>query len=96
MNNTSAPLMDAVLKRAGWVPPAGYWGGSELHHGERDMQDGSPPPPQLHFPHCFYHTAGYQVIFRQGRPNLAWYSGVTLNVARPDMNIYATLGVMLY
>ena len=24
------------------------------------------------------------------------YSGVTLNVARPDMNHYATLGVMLY
>jgi len=24
------------------------------------------------------------------------YSGVTLNVARPDMNNYATLGVMLY
>ena len=26
----------------------------------------------------------------------ARYSGVTLNVARPDMNNYATLGVMLY
>ena len=24
------------------------------------------------------------------------YSAVTLNVARPDMNNYATLGVMLY
>ena len=24
------------------------------------------------------------------------YSGVTLNVARPDMNNYATSGVMLY
>ena len=24
------------------------------------------------------------------------YSGATLNVARPDMNNYATLGVMLY
>jgi hypothetical protein len=24
------------------------------------------------------------------------YSGVTLNVARPDMKNYATLGVMLY
>ena len=24
------------------------------------------------------------------------YSGVTLNVARPDMNKHATLGVMLY
>jgi len=24
------------------------------------------------------------------------YNGVTLNVARPDMNNYATLGVMLY
>ena len=24
------------------------------------------------------------------------YSGVTLNEARPDMNNYATLGVMLY
>ena len=24
------------------------------------------------------------------------YSGVTLNVARPDMNNHATLGVMLY
>ena len=24
------------------------------------------------------------------------YSGVTLNVARPDMNNYATLGVVLY
>jgi hypothetical protein len=26
----------------------------------------------------------------------AFYSGVTLNAARPDMNNYATLGVMLY
>jgi len=28
--------------------------------------------------------------------HLLLYSGVTLNVARPDMNNYATLGVMLY
>ena len=28
--------------------------------------------------------------------NLCVYSGVTLIVARPDMNKYATLGVMLY
>ena len=35
----------------------------------------------------------------QGEYVLPWeqaYSGVTLNVARPDMNNYATLGVMLY
>ena len=31
-----------------------------------------------------------------GRRRLSFYSGVTLNVARPDMNNYATLGVMLY
>ena len=30
------------------------------------------------------------------RPFGFQYSGVTLNVARPDMNNYATLGVMLY
>jgi hypothetical protein len=29
-------------------------------------------------------------------PSYPHYSGVTLNVARPDMNNYATLGVMLY
>ena len=29
-------------------------------------------------------------------PSYSHYSGVTLNVARPDMNNYATVGVMLY
>ena len=29
-------------------------------------------------------------------PDRYEYSGVTLNVARPDMNNYARLGVMLY
>ena len=32
----------------------------------------------------------------RGAPRLLVYSGVTLNAARPDMNNYATLGVMLY
>ena len=31
-----------------------------------------------------------------GSPDGTHYSGVTLNVARPDMNNYATLKVMLY
>ena len=30
------------------------------------------------------------------RRKLMWSSGVTLNIARPDMNNYAALGVMLY
>ena len=35
-------------------------------------------------------------IMRAFTDSCVLYSGVTLNVARPDMNNYATLGVMLY
>ena len=48
---------------------------------------------------CLLITFDLKLFFRvvwQGTSSSVVYSGVTLNVARPDMNNYATLGVMLY
>ena len=43
----------------------------------------------LHAPHSLY--SGIEDVHLMSK-----YSGVTLNVARPDMNNYAALGVMPY
>ena len=47
--------------------------------------------PRLPVSHCFRGQEMRTLLYAEIQ-----YSGVTLNVARPDMKNYATLGVMLY
>ena len=60
---------------------------------------GTPPPPPYTGLYSWGEIKSASTEGLAGLPSCSTdghYSGVTLSVARPDMNNYATLGVMLY